>query len=75
MPYHRIIPIQALLEEGLAPAGVPSASPERRHPRAIRHVRPIHTMEIENVNMSRDETKKARKRITSMAVLKVWICI
>jgi hypothetical protein len=38
-----IIPVLAPLEEAPAPAGVLFASPERRHPRAIRHGRPIHT--------------------------------
>jgi hypothetical protein len=37
-----IIPAQALLEEGPAPAGVPYVSLERRHPRAIGHEQPTH---------------------------------
>jgi hypothetical protein len=38
-----IIPAGVLLEEGPAPAGVPYASPERRHPHATGHERPTHT--------------------------------
>ncbi len=41
--YHRIIPGQALPEEGPAPAAVLSVSPEQRHPPVKGHVRPIHT--------------------------------
>ena len=43
-----IIPAQAPLEEGPAPAGVPYASPERRHPHAIGHEQPIHMKQKAN---------------------------
>ena len=45
-----IIPAEALLEEGPAPAGVPYASPGRRHPRAIGHEQPIHMKQKQIVN-------------------------
>ena len=47
-----IIPAQALLEEGPAPAGVPYVSPEPRHPRAIGHEQPIHMKQKQIVNNS-----------------------
>ena len=43
-----IIPEEAPLEEGPAPAGVPYVSPERRHPPAIGHEQPIHTKQKQN---------------------------
>ena len=69
-----IIPAQALLEEDPAPAGVPYVSPEPRHPHAIGHEQPIHKKQKQIVN-NRVEMKEYELSSTSMAVLKVWICI
>jgi hypothetical protein len=67
-----IIPVLVPLEEGPGPAGVLSASPERRHRRAIEHARPIRTRQKKQLVSHKIETKK-QKRGTSIAVLRVWI--
>ena len=68
-----IIPVLAPLEEDPGPAGVLSASPERRHPRAIGHARPKHTRQ--KSGWSVEGSRKMQKRGTSMAVLRVWIYV
>ena len=56
-----IIPVLAPLEEDPGPAGVLSASPERRHPRAIGHARPIHTRQKSGWSVKRiEENAKTR---------------